>query len=107
MEQGPLQPASRLRFTLSEKERDLLLRRTFLDEEVERRVRLAVVTSGARLAVDLTLDEVNDLAASVAAESNHCDEPRILRALDAIYDRLSRVERRFRGRRSAIIRRRT
>jgi hypothetical protein len=95
----------RVRFTLSGRERDLLLRRTFLDEDVERRLRLAVAVMGSRLAVDLTMDEVDDLAASVAAEANHCDEPKILRTLDAIYDRLSRLESRCRSRRARVTRR--
>ena len=48
---------------------------------------------GSRLAVHLAMDEVDDLGASVAAEANHRDEAKIMGALDAVYDRLSCLER--------------
>jgi hypothetical protein len=99
----PPQRRQHVRFTLSKGERDLLLRRTFLTDEVEKRLRLSTVGPGSRLAADLTLEELDDLAASVAAEANHCDEPRILRELDAIYDRLARLEQQARGPRSRVI----
>jgi hypothetical protein len=85
----------------------LPLRHAFLSDELERRLRFAIITAGSRLAADLTLDEVDDLASSVAAEANHCEEPKVLRALDAVYDRLARLEQQVRGPRSRVISRST
>jgi hypothetical protein len=42
-----------------------------------------------------TLNDVDDLAGHVAAEANHCEEPRVRRALEAVYDRLAHIEARF------------
>lgn len=36
-----------------------------------------------------------DLAGHVAAEANHCSEPRVRRVLDAVYDRLASIEHTF------------
>jgi hypothetical protein len=73
----PLHSGQRVRFTLSKGERDLLLRHALLSDELERRLRFAITTAGSRLAADVTLDEVDDLASSVAAEANHCEEPEV------------------------------
>jgi hypothetical protein len=61
---------------------------------MEERLR-AAAPLGPRIIVQLTLDDVDDLAGHVAAEANHCTEPRIRRALEAVYDRLANIEARF------------
>ena len=81
-------------FKLTRQERDLIVERTFVDAEIERRLRNAR-SSGSDLIVDLTLDNVDDLAGLVAAEANHCSEARVRRALDAVHDRLANIEDTF------------
>jgi len=61
---------------------------------MEERLRSAAPL-GSRLIVQLTLDDVDDLAGHVAAEANHSAEPRVRRALEAVYDRLANIEARF------------
>jgi repressor LexA len=87
-------PGQRVDFKLTPGERDLIIGRTFIDAELEERLR-ATQTRGSRLVVRLTLDDVDDLAGHVAAEANHCEEPRVRRALESVYDRLAHIEARF------------
>ena len=81
----------RVAFRLTRQERDLIVERTSVDAEIEERLRNAR-SSGTDLIVDLTLDDVDDLAGHVAAEANHCSEARVRRVLDALYDRLANLE---------------
>jgi hypothetical protein len=76
---------------LTRQERDLIVERTFVDAEIEGRLRNAM-SSKSDLIVDLTLDDVDDLAGHVAAGANHFSEARVRRALDAVYDRLANIE---------------
>jgi repressor LexA len=89
-----IKPEQRLDFRLTPQERDLIIERTFIDAEMEERLR-AAPPFGSRLIVQLTLDDMDDLAGHVAAEANHCAEPRVRRALEAVYDRLANIEARF------------
>ncbi|HUT56537.1 MAG TPA: hypothetical protein VNA25_01540 [Phycisphaerae bacterium] len=57
---------------------------TFLDEEVEDRIRNTPPSEGEVL---LTLDELDLLAGSVAAEANHTEDKRLERQLERIHDR--------------------
>lgn len=84
----------RISFSLSRQARDLILERTFIDPALEKRLRLALA-SGSKLVTTLTLNDVEELAGSVAAEANHCDDPKIERALDAVYDRLAKLEAKY------------
>lgn len=73
-------PGKRLRFMLSTAERDLIVERTFIDPEMEARLRDAQ-PSGTKVQVALTLDDVDDLAGHVAAEANHCEDKHLRRTL--------------------------
>lgn len=86
----------RVAFKLTRHERDLIVERTFVDAEIEGRLRNARA-SGSDLIVDLTLDDVDDLAGHVAAQANHCSEVRVRRVLEAVYDRLANIEDTFTG----------
>jgi repressor LexA len=84
----------RVAFKLTRQERDLIVERTLVDAELEGRLCNARA-SGSDLIVDLTLDDVDDLAGHVAAEANHCSEAGARRVLDAVYDRLANLEDTF------------
>ena len=62
---------------------------TFVDEEVEDRIRNTPPSEGE---VMLTLDELDLLAGSVAAEANHTENKRLEQRLERIYDRISQIE---------------
>jgi repressor LexA len=89
-----IKPGTRLTFSLSSRERDVIVERAFLDPEIETRLRAAAV-SGSRVVLELTLDDVDDLHGCVAAEANHCDNAKARRALDAVCDRLAALEDRY------------
>lgn len=87
-------PGSRVPFRLSERERDLVLAMAYLDPDIEARLREAV-SAGPGFVAELTLDDIDELAGSVAAEANHCDEARRRSGLDRIFDRLTILEDRY------------
>ena len=84
-------PGDRIPFRMSIVERDLVVDRAFLDTEIEQLLRTASM-SGSRLVVGLTLDDIDDLAGCIAAEANHSDDARARRSLDAIFDRLTKLD---------------
>lgn len=94
MRRRRIKPGQLVDVTLTPQERDLILERTLIDDEMEGCLRGATAR-GATLVVRLTLDDVDDLAGHVAAEANHCSEPRVRRVLDAVYDRLAGIEHTF------------
>ena len=89
-----IKPGQLVNVGLTPQERDLILERTFIDGNMEARLR-AARSHGSRLVVQLSLDDIDDLAGHVAAEANHCSEPRVRRLLDAVYDRLASIEDTF------------
>lgn len=85
-----IKPEQRLDFTLTLQERDLIIERRLIDAQMEERLRAAAPLR-SRLIVQLTLDEVDDLAGHVAAEANHCADRRVRSTLEAVYDRLANI----------------
>jgi DNA-binding MarR family transcriptional regulator len=85
-----IKPGTHILLQLSTRERDLIVERVSVDPEVETRLRTRPV-AGAKLAIDLTLDDIDDLHGCVAAEANHCHDSKRRRVLDALCDRLSRL----------------
>ena len=94
MRRKQIKPGQLVDVRLTRQERDLILERTLIDDEMEGHLRGAT-PRGSNLVVNLTLDDVDDLAGHVAAEANHCSEPRVRRVLDAVYDRLASIEHTF------------
>jgi repressor LexA len=94
MRRKQINPGQLVKVRMTTQERNLILERTFVDGDLEACLRSAT-PCGSNLVVQLTLDDVDDLAGYVAAEANHCSEPRVQRALDAVYHRLSNIEDRF------------
>jgi DNA-binding MarR family transcriptional regulator len=94
MRRKRIKPGQFVDVRLTPQERDLILERMLIDDELEARLRGATAR-GSNLVVRLTLDEVDDLAGHVAAEANHCSEPRVRRVLDALHDRLASIEHTF------------
>jgi repressor LexA len=94
IERKDIKPGTRLVFTISPRERDLIVERAFLEPEIEARFRAATV-QGRKLVVNLTLDDLDDLHGCVAAEANHTGDAKVRRVLDAVCDRLGALEARF------------
>lgn len=64
-----IKPGQLVDVTLTPQERDLILERTLIDDEMEGRLRGAT-HRGSNLVVRLTLDDVDDLVGHVAAEAD-------------------------------------
>lgn len=94
MRRKRIEPGQLVDVRLTPQERDVILERTLVDDEMAARLR-AATRRGATLVVRLTLDDVDDLAGHLAAEANHCSEPRVRGVLDAVYDRLAHIEDTF------------
>jgi repressor LexA len=86
-----IQPGERVAVRLSPVQRDLILEHTFIDPELQQRLRVAE-TEGASIVARLTLDDLDDLLGHVAAEANHSKNARLRKRLDTIYERLRDVE---------------
>ena len=75
---------TKLPIKFSMRERDLIRKHTFYDSDF---AQLAVV-KGDGIQVDLTLDDIEEIQGYVAAEANHCDNRKLERELDVVFDKL-------------------
>ena len=75
---------------LSERERELILKHTFADDELTGRLRI-VPTPGEPPVYRFTLDDLDELAGYVAAEANHARDKRIEKELLRLYARMAAV----------------
>lgn len=64
-----------------------------LDPDVERRLKMAPVVGSGAIALGLDLDELEELAGSVAFAANHADDEQLRHRLDIVHDRMATVER--------------
>ena len=69
---------------LSPKERDLIREHTFYDPKFGQ---LAAV-EGKLIRFDLTLYDIEEIQGYVAAEANHCDNPKLVKELDNLFGKL-------------------
>jgi hypothetical protein len=71
-ERRQIAPDEKVPLQLNARERELILKHTFADEEVTGRLRI-VPRSGESPVYRFTLDDLDELAGSVAAEANHAN----------------------------------
>jgi Plasmid pRiA4b ORF-3-like protein len=86
----PIRPDQELPLELSDRERKLILEHAFADEALLGRLRVAP-TPNQRAVFHFTLDDLEDLAGSVAAEANHAKDKKLRKEWDRIYARISDV----------------
>ena len=77
---------------LTAAERDLILDHTFVDGELRTRIANALEAGSEKVMVRLTPDSLNDLLEWIASAANHAEERALESRLEALYDRLRRVE---------------
>jgi len=88
-----IKPGEPVGLKLTPEERNLLLESVvILDEELEGKLRLVVAGEHQ---VQLTLDELEDLAGCIAAEANHTKDRKLGKKLDRIFQRIERLEDMF------------
>ena len=81
-----------VRFTIEEC--DLILNQTFAGEDLTERLHEAR-TGGKYIKVAYTLDELDDLAGFIAAEANHAEDKKLEKKLEALYDKISDIEKKY------------
>jgi len=84
-------PAQTVPIFLSARDRELIIKHTFVGPEIIEPLERAPLDAGV-LAVGITLGELDDLLGNIAATANHCGSQNLQRELDDLYGRLHRVE---------------
>jgi hypothetical protein len=85
-----VQPGERISIRLTNLERRMILDRTFIGGDLERRIRVAAV-NGPAVVVALDLDDLEELLGHVAAEANHSKDRNVAKHLSRVHERLSRI----------------
>jgi hypothetical protein len=79
---------------LSKKQIDLIIDHTIAEDDLVEALQIAEV-SGGRRKVFFTLEDLEHLNGHVAAAANHCDDRKLERELDALYEHIDKVEREY------------
>jgi len=83
-------PDQKVPLELSDRERELILKHTFADDELTGRLRI-VPTPGEPPVYRFTLDDLDELAGYVAAEANHAKDKKLQKEWDRLYARMAAV----------------
>jgi len=91
MNRRKIQADEKVTVRMTARDRTLLLDHTLGDPEYAGRLRPA--PSGRGLVGDYSLDDLEDILGYIAAEANHTKDKKLRRELDALHDRLFRIQR--------------
>ncbi len=78
--------------TLTSAERDLIVHHTFVDGDLLAQMEGGVEAGRGKLRVHLTPDQLEELLEWIAGAANHAEERAIGARLDALYEKLERLE---------------
>jgi hypothetical protein len=90
MDRKQVTPDQKVPLELSDRERELILKHTFADDELTGRLRI-VPRPGEPPVYRFTLDDLDELAGYVAAEANHAKIKKIEKELRQLYARIAAV----------------
>jgi hypothetical protein len=82
-------PGMKVTLELTERERELILKHSFAPDELTRQLR--VVPLGKSMNVRYTLDDLDDLAGYVAAESNHAQNRKLHKEWQSIFAKIAAI----------------
>lgn len=85
----PVKPDETVPLELNQRERDLIISHTFADDSLTDRLR--VTPPGRRPVFHFTLDDLDELVGSIAAEANHAKNKVLQEQLDQLCDRIESV----------------
>lgn len=85
-----IRPGEKVPLELSVRERELILKHTFADEDLTGRLRI-VPGSGERPVYRFTLDDLEELAGYVAAEAHHAKDKKLEKELRRLAARIAAV----------------
>ena len=77
---------TKLPVRLSLRERDLIREETFFDPHFAKQIE----PDGKGISLELTLDDIEEIQGYVAAEANHCEDPKLQKELDHLFDKFQR-----------------
>jgi len=77
---------------LKVKERDLILDHTLVDGELRTKIETGAQAGAGKVMIRLTPDDLNELLEWIASAANHVEERSLESRLEALYDKLRRVE---------------
>jgi hypothetical protein len=83
-------PDEKVPLELSDRERDLILKHTFANDELTGRLRI-MRRPGEPPVYRFTLDDLDELAGYVAAEANHAKDKKLEKQLHRLYARIAAV----------------
>lgn len=83
-------PGTTLPLELSDRERELILEHSFAPDELTGKLRI-VPPPGKPAVARYTLDDLDDLAGHVAAESNHAKDRKLHKEWEGIYIKIAAI----------------
>ena len=84
MKRKNIQYGTKLPVKLTLRQRDLIRDHTFFDLDFAN----LAIADGAGIRVDLSLDDIEEIQGYIAAEANHCDDRKLQKELDLLFDKL-------------------
>ena len=85
----PVSPAERIPLKLSNRQRQLILKHTFADDELTAPLHVAPVSNKASV-YSFTLDDLEELM-GYAAQANHTKDENLQKELDRLFERMEEV----------------
>ncbi len=85
-----IRPDEKVPLELNDRERDLILKHSFADEELTGRLRIVPRPAEPPI-YRFTLDDLDELAGYVAAEANHAEDKKLRKEWDRLYARIAAV----------------
>lgn len=86
----PVRPGERVPLKLSKRQRELILKRTFTDDELTAPLHVAHVSNKASVC-SFTLDDLEELMGYVAAEAHHTKDKNLQKELDRLFEQMEEV----------------
>lgn len=86
----PVRPGERVPLKLSNRQRELILKHTFADDELTAPLHVAPVSNKAS-GYSFTLDDLEELMGYVAAEARHTKDKNLQKELDRLFERMGEV----------------
>lgn len=77
---------TKLPVKLTIRQRDLIRNETYFDADFA----AVAVADGKGIRINLSLDEIEEIQGYVAAHANHCEDPKLQKELDALFDKLQK-----------------
>jgi hypothetical protein len=85
-----VRPGERVSLKLSNRQRELILKHTFADDDLTAPLHVAPVSNNTSV-YSFTLDDLEELMGYVAAEANHTKDKNLHKELDRLFEQMEEV----------------